>query len=132
MRKVNPFRVVAGTPEFIMNQDSSNRWEWFIDRAHNNLDGLQLIFNDGTLYFNSSCIPEKDIIKYGDMFRRLSETPRNDGKRQQARYDAIEQRFGEAGSLEAVKVFLYYREYNQEARKQRQEARRREREAVSA
>ena len=86
-------------------KDFNIRWEHFINRKHDSGEELEIIFFKDTLYFSADAVTEQDAQKYSDLIATIVKQKHFDGKRQDARFDALKSRFGEDGITTGVEIW---------------------------
>ena len=106
-------QVIVADNKQIIDAETRFRYAFFVKGKHNSIDELTVMFCDGKLYF-SDTIPEKDIAKYGKIFKDFATKIKIDGKKQLERYDAIISRFGKDGESAVVEMLSYFRRLREE------------------
>lgn len=102
------FKVIVASPLEILDSDFRIRHQHFCTRKHDSADELQVIFFNGVLYF-PDFTPKQDITRFSKLFTSFAKQKYVNGKRQEARFKAIVDRFGKDGENTAIEMFAYYK-----------------------
>lgn len=99
------FKVVVDSPEKLLEREDV-RYVHFCKRKHNRPEELEILFSNGVLYFSDTA-NEKEVEQFSELIDKCLRQEHMDGKRQDARFDKVRDRFGDDGETTMVDMWFW-------------------------
>lgn len=99
------FKVVVDSPEKLLEHEDV-RYVHFCKRKHNRPEELEILFSNGVLYFSDTA-NEKEVEQFSELIDKCLRQEHMDGKRQDARFDKVRDRFGDDGETTMVDMWFW-------------------------
>ena len=99
------FKVVVDSPEKLLEREDV-RYVHFCKRKHNRPEELEILFANGVLYFSDTA-NEKEVEQFSELIDKCLRQEHMDGKRQDARFDKVRDRFGDDGETTMVDMWFW-------------------------